>query len=144
MGYTKNSIFVWSRISKFLHPTQRYDDFKLIRITCQAACHGKTEHGIFVKFKKPSKTAVVLILLRVHRLHFYKIIAGWVPQPLYDEASSWACPMAKLNMTYLSSLKNRAKLLLRPNPATLFYLYMMTSVKLYYLFNPFCAPYKVH
>ena len=23
--------------------------------------HGKTEHGIFVKFKKPSKTAVVLI-----------------------------------------------------------------------------------
>ena len=26
-----------------------------------AACHGKTEHGIFVKFKKPSKTAVVLI-----------------------------------------------------------------------------------
>ena len=53
--------FVGSRISKFLRPAQRYDDFKLIRITCQAACHGKTEHGIFVKFKKPSKTAVVLI-----------------------------------------------------------------------------------
>ena len=34
---------------------------KLIRIICQAACHGKTEHGIFVKFEKPSKTAVVLI-----------------------------------------------------------------------------------
>ena len=33
----------------------------LSKITCQAACHGKTEHGIFVKFKKPSKTAVVLI-----------------------------------------------------------------------------------
>ena len=61
MGYTKNKIFVWSRISKFLRPAQRYCDFKLIRITCQAACHGKTEHGIFVKFKKPSKTAVVLI-----------------------------------------------------------------------------------
>ena len=29
--------------------------FKLIRITCQAACHGKTEHGIFVKFKQPAK-----------------------------------------------------------------------------------------
>ena len=58
---TKNRIFVWSRISKFLRPAQRYDDFKLIRITCQAACHGKTEHGIFVKFKKPSKTAVVLL-----------------------------------------------------------------------------------
>ena len=48
-------------MSKFLRPAQRYDDFKLIRITRQAACHGKTEHGIFVKFKKPSKTAVVLI-----------------------------------------------------------------------------------
>ena len=34
-------------MSKFLHPAQRYEDFKLIRITCQAACHGKTEHGIF-------------------------------------------------------------------------------------------------
>ena len=57
----KNEIFVRSRISNFLRPAQRYCDFKLIRITCQAACHGKTEHGIFVKFKKPSKTAVVLI-----------------------------------------------------------------------------------
>ena len=28
-----------------LNMGQRYDDFKLIRITCQAACHGKTEHG---------------------------------------------------------------------------------------------------
>ena len=57
----KIEIFLGSRISKFLRPAQRYDDFKLIRITCQAACHGKTEHGIFVKFKKPSKTAVVLL-----------------------------------------------------------------------------------
>ena len=32
----------------------RYDDFKFIRITCQTACHGKTEHGILVKFKKPA------------------------------------------------------------------------------------------
>ena len=57
----KIEIFIWSRISKFLRPAQRYDDFKLIRITCQAACHGKTEHGIFVKFKQTSKTAVVLL-----------------------------------------------------------------------------------
>ena len=56
----RNEIFVGSRISKFLRPAQRYDDFKLIRITCRAACHGKTEHVIFVKFKKPSKTALVL------------------------------------------------------------------------------------
>ena len=48
-------IFIGSRISKFLRPAQRYDDFKLIKNTCQAACHGKTEHGIFVKFKKPAK-----------------------------------------------------------------------------------------
>ena len=45
--------------------------FELIRITCQAACHGKTEHG-----------------------------------------------MAKLNMAYLSSLKNRAKLLLSSLPVS--------------------------
>ena len=33
---------------------QRYGDFELIGITCQAACHGRTEHGIFVNFKKPA------------------------------------------------------------------------------------------
>ena len=58
----KIEIFIWSRISKFLRPAQRYEDFKLIRITCQAACHGKkAEHGIFDKFKQTSKTAVVLL-----------------------------------------------------------------------------------
>ena len=41
--------------SFFLRPAQRYADFKLIRITCQAACPCKTEHGIFVKFKKLAK-----------------------------------------------------------------------------------------
>ena len=64
----KIEIFLGSRISKFLRPAQRYDDFKLIRITCQAACHGKTEH--------------------------------------------------ELNMAYLSSLKNRAKLLLSSLPVS--------------------------
>ena len=34
---------------------QRNDDFKLIGITCHAACHGKTEPGIFVNFEKPAK-----------------------------------------------------------------------------------------
>ena len=43
------------------HPHPGRPKVNLIRITCQAACHGKTEHGIFVKFKKLSKTAVVLI-----------------------------------------------------------------------------------
>ena len=51
----KIETFTGSRISKFLRPAQRYDDFKLIKNTWQAACHGKTEHGIFVKFKKPAK-----------------------------------------------------------------------------------------
>ena len=41
-----------SCISKFLLLSLRHDDFQLIRITCQAACHGKTENGIFVEFKK--------------------------------------------------------------------------------------------
>ena len=44
-----------SRISEFLRPAQPYGDFKLIRITCQAACHDKTEHGIFVKFENQAK-----------------------------------------------------------------------------------------
>ena len=58
----KKSKFLYGPVSpNFLRPAQRYDDFKLIKITCQAACHVKTEHGIFVKFKKPSKTAVVLL-----------------------------------------------------------------------------------
>ena len=65
----KIEIFIWSHISKFLRPAQRYDDFKLIRITCQAACHGKTEHGIFVKFKQTSKTAVVLCCRPTCRCH---------------------------------------------------------------------------
>ena len=40
------------RYDDFILKNQRCDDFKLIGITCQAACHGKTEHGIFVKFEK--------------------------------------------------------------------------------------------
>ena len=44
-----------SRISEFTRPMQRFGDFELVGITCQAACHDKTEHGIFVKFKNPAK-----------------------------------------------------------------------------------------
>ena len=44
-----------SRISKFSRLALRYGDFELIRIPFQAACHDKTEHGIFVKFKNPAK-----------------------------------------------------------------------------------------
>ena len=45
MGYRKIEICIESRISKYLCTAQRYDNFKLI----------------IDKFKKPSKTAVVLI-----------------------------------------------------------------------------------
>ena len=48
-------IFIGSRSSKFLRSTLRCGDFKLIRFTCQAACQGKTEHGVFVKFENPAK-----------------------------------------------------------------------------------------
>ena len=51
-----------------MRPAQRYDDFKLIRITCQAACHGKTEHGIFVKFKKPAKLLSSYLLVSPSRV----------------------------------------------------------------------------
>ena len=111
----KIEIFLGSRISKFLRPAQRYDDFKLIKITCQAACHGKTEHGIFVKFKKPSKTAVVLIAGVT-----ISFCARRSVMMILNSSKSLAKPlvMAKLNMAYLSSLKNRAKLLLSSLPVS--------------------------
>ena len=51
-----------------MRPAQRYDDFKLIRITCQAACHGKTEHGIFVKFKNQQPAKLLSSYLPVSSL----------------------------------------------------------------------------
>ena len=104
----------------FFAPAQRYDDVKLIRITCQAACHGKTEHGISVKFKKPSKTAVVLLAgvtisgtpcPRHFTVPFF--CARRSVMMILNLSESLAKPlvMAKLNMAYLSSLKNQAKLL---------------------------------
>ena len=54
-------------------------------------------HGIFVKFKKPSKTMMILNL---------------------SESLAKPLVMAKLNMAYLSSLKNRAKLLLSSLPVS--------------------------
>ena len=84
----KIEIFIGSRISKFLRPAQRYDDFKLIGITCQAACHGKTEHGIFVKFKKPSKTAVVLIAGVIVKFKKLSSLKTWQSQAKSSKMSS--------------------------------------------------------
>ena len=55
----KIEIFTGSRISKFLRWGNLMMILKLIKNTWQAACHGKTDYGIFVKFKKTSKTVVV-------------------------------------------------------------------------------------
>ena len=70
-----------SRLSWQNWTWQRYDDFKLIRITCQAACHGKTEHGSIMMILNLSESLAKLLV------------------------------MAELNMAYLSSLKKPAKLL---------------------------------
>ena len=91
---------------KFLRPAQRYGNFKLIRITCQAACHGKTEHGIFVMFKKPSKTASLPGVKKPSSVMVISNIPESLAKPLV---------MAKLNMAYLSSLKNRANLFAKPS-----------------------------
>ena len=95
----------------FLRPAQRYDDFKLIRITCQAACHGKTEHGIFVKFKQTSKTAVVLLAGVTISGAFFCARRSVIMILILSESLAKPLVMAKLNMAYLSSLNKRAKLL---------------------------------
>ena len=64
----KIEIFVGSRISKFLRPAQRYGDFKLIRITCQDACHGKTEHGICQVLKNRAKLLSSSLLVSPSRV----------------------------------------------------------------------------
>ena len=95
--------------------TAPYDDFKLIRITCQAACHGKTEHGIpvFVKFKKPSKTAGFMrceapmaVRLGDNSLNFAKahltlaLAASSTPPPLLPQVCR---PTAELGNTFKDS-----------------------------------------
>ena len=167
MGYTKNTIFLWYRISKFLCPVQRYNDFKLIRIICQAACHGKTEHGIFVKFQKPSKTAVVLIasvtisgtlcrVLRVLGTSSYHLVpkhllATW-SRPEQSHLLPEACSP---NGTDNRQQRQRRTKLPPPEPSNILKRFhalyddklrnfKKKVSKLYYLFNPFMptAPHK--
>ena len=60
-----------------------------------AACHGKTEHGIFVKFKKPSKTAVVLIAgvtISGTPCPRYFIVPFGAEAPSGHVAQAWAIP----------------------------------------------------
>ena len=141
---------------KFLRPAQRYDDFKLIRITCQAACHGKTEHGILSSLKNRAKLLLSSLpvspsrVLRAPGTSSYHLVpkhlrATW-PRPeqshLLPEACSpngtdkflrpaqryddfklirITCQAAchgKTEHGILSSLKNRAKLLLSSLPVS--------------------------
>ena len=60
----KIEIFIGSRISKFLRPAQRYDDFKLIMMILNlslATLESLAKPLVFVQFKQTSKTAVVLL-----------------------------------------------------------------------------------
>ena len=82
---------------------QRYGNFKLIRITCQAACHGKIKHGIFVKLKKPSKTAFVDGVKKPSSAMVILNLSESLAKPLV---------MVKLNKAYWSSLKNRPNCLI--------------------------------
>ena len=95
------------------------------RITCQAACHGKTEHGM-ESLAKP----LVMAKLNMAWNHLPSRLSwqNWTWHGITCQAAchgktehgmeSLAKPLviAKLNMAYLSSLKNRAKLLLSSLP----------------------------
>ena len=90
-GLYKKSKFFWDPIS----PNFCARCVALWWITCQAACHGKTEHGIFVKFKKTSKTAVILIAgVTISGTpcprHF--IVPFGVEAPSGHVAQAWAIP----------------------------------------------------
>ena len=127
----KIEIFIGSRISKFLRLAQRYDDFKLIKITCQAACHGKTEHGIFVKFVKFKNRAKLLSsslpvspsrVLRVPGTSLYHLVpkhlrATW-PRPEQSQfQSSFLRPALPMAPTTDDNARDERSVP-RPNPAT--------------------------
>ena len=155
MGYIKNQFFIGSRISKFLRPAQRYDDFKLIRNTWQAACHGKTEHGIFVKFKKPAKLLSSSLpvspsrVLRATSTSLYHLVpkhlrATW-PRPEQSHLLPEACsPNGTDNRRQRQRQTERPP----PEPSDIlkrFYAlyddkgryYIRKVSKLLYMFNPF-------
>ena len=118
-------------------PGARYDDFKLIRNTCQAACHGKTEHGIFVKFKKPAK--LLSSYLRCHHLGYsvppalHRTIwcrSTFGPRgPGLSNPTSFLRPALPMAPTRDDNARDKRSVL-RPNPATFlrdFVLYKTTN-----------------
>ena len=98
-GKTEHGIFV------------KFKSVMMILITCQAACHGKTEHGIFVKFK-----SVMMILITCQAACHGKTEHGIFVK--FKKPSKTAVVLIAGVMAYLSSLKNRAKLLLSSLPVS--------------------------
>ena len=111
----KNKIFLRSPISNFLCQVQRYGDFKLIRFTCQASFHGKTEHVVFVKLKKTSKFAVVLICPVTSPYHLVpKHLRATLPWPEQFYFLREACSPNGTD----NKQQCQTQSVLRPNPAT--------------------------
>ena len=109
----------------------------LLPITCQAACHGKTEHGIFVKFKKPAKLLSSYLLVSPSRV---LRAPGTSPYHLVPKhlRTTWSRPeqshllpeACSPNGTDKRRQRQRQTERLRPNPATFlrhFALYMTTN-----------------
>ena len=83
---------------------------KLIRITCQAARHGKTELGINLCLNLSKSLAKPLVNGKTELgINLCLNLSESLAKPLV---------MSNLNMAYLSSLKNRAKLLLSSLPVS--------------------------
>ena len=121
---------------------QRYDDFKLIGINCHAACHGKTEHCIFVKFKKPAKLLSVSPsrVLRAPSTSLYHLVPkhhrrlrATLPRPEQSHLLPEACsPDGTIDNR--GQLQRRTECLLN-EPSDILKRWKKVS-KLYYLFNP--------
>ena len=99
---------------------------------CQAACHGKTEHGIFVKFKKPailpSSSLPVSPSRVLHRTIWCRSTFG--PRgPGLSNPTSFLRPALSMAPTRDDNAGDKRSVL-RPNPATFlrdFALYMTTN-----------------
>ena len=128
-------IFIGSRISKFLLPAQLYDNFKLINNTCQAACHGKTEHGILVKLKKRAKLLSSYLpvspsrVLRAPGTSPYHLVPKHFRTTWSRPKQSFLRPALPMAPTRDENARDKRSVL-RPNPATFsrnFTLYMTTT-----------------
>ena len=124
----KNEIFVRSRISYFLRPAQCYCDCKLIRITCQAACHGTTEHVNMSSLKNRAKLLLFISDTPCPR-HIIWCRSTFGPRdPDLSNPTSFLRPALPMAPTTDNNARDEWSVL-RPNLATFlrdFTLYMTT------------------